>query len=412
MPKLHDGQKGVIDAILAGDSRFSVLACGRRWGKTRLGGLLCVYHALHGGRVWWVAPTYKVANIGWKLIERLSGNIPGTEKRLSERTIIYPTGGEIGVRSADNPDSLRGEGLDYVVLDECAYIKEDAWQSALRPALSDRQGGAMFISTPSGRNWFYRLYVKGVNAEGGYRSWHFPTSDNPFIADEEIEAARESLPERIFRQEYMAEFLDDAGGVFRYVRKRANATLQESATDGHDYVFGIDWGQSTDYTVIAVLDATTGEFVFIDRFSGIDYNQQRGRISALYSRFKPYSIFAEANAMGQPNIDALIRDGLPVRAFTTTNKTKVAIVDSMALAFENGAVKIPDDETAIMEFESYTYTVSQTGVRRFSAPSGLHDDIVMACCIAWYNSIALPKPTGEILDISVADYFSSGRHRR
>jgi len=87
----------------------------------------------------------------------------GAEVRKVDRQIILPMGGEVTVRSADDPDSLRGEGLDFVVMDECAFMQENAWIEALRPALSDRQGRAMFISTPKGRNWFWRIWQRGLD---------------------------------------------------------------------------------------------------------------------------------------------------------------------------------------------------------------------------------------------------------
>jgi len=130
----------------------------------------------------------------------LSQQIPGAEIRYSDRLITMPSGGTVQVRSADNPDSLRGEGLDFVVLDECAFIKEQAWTEALRPALSDRQGKALFISTPKGRNWFWRQWTRGNTDDEEWHSWRFPTSANPFIPQSEIDAARESLPERTFQQ--------------------------------------------------------------------------------------------------------------------------------------------------------------------------------------------------------------------
>ena len=150
LPALHKSQRRVV----ASDARFKVLACGRRWGKTRLGSALCLESALHGGRAWWVAPSYKMAAVGWRLIHELGIQIPGAEIRKVDRMVVLPTAGTIQVRSADDPDSLRGEGLDLVVPDECGFMKEDAWTHALRPALSDRQGKAVFISTPKGRNWF------------------------------------------------------------------------------------------------------------------------------------------------------------------------------------------------------------------------------------------------------------------
>jgi hypothetical protein len=153
-----------------------------------------------------------MANVGWRLINQLGQQIPGTEIYKADRRIILPTGGEMSVRSADNPDSLRGESLDLAVLDECAFMAEATWLEAIRPALSDKQGAAMFISTPKGHNWFWRLYQM-ANTHSEYAAWQIPTSDNPYILDTEIEAARLTLPERIYQQEYQAMFLDDAGGV-------------------------------------------------------------------------------------------------------------------------------------------------------------------------------------------------------
>src|SRR5690554_3151365 len=147
LPTLHAGQREVADH----PARFKVLAAGRRWGKTRLGTLLCLDVALNGGRAWWVAPSYPMATVGWRGIKHLAKQIPGITAREVDRLIELPSGGSIQVRSADNPDSLRGEGLDFLIIDEAAFVREEAWTEALRPALSDRQGRAMIISTPKGR---------------------------------------------------------------------------------------------------------------------------------------------------------------------------------------------------------------------------------------------------------------------
>jgi hypothetical protein len=157
LPPIHSGQQ----VIVSSGHRFRVLACGRRWGKTRLGALLCLEVALRGGRAWWVAPSYKMAFVGWRLVTQLALQVPGSEIRKADQLVMLPGGGSVQVRSADNPQSLRGEGLDFLVMDECAFIPEAAWTEALRPALSDRLGRALFISTPKGRNWFWRLFVRG-----------------------------------------------------------------------------------------------------------------------------------------------------------------------------------------------------------------------------------------------------------
>lgn len=208
LPPFHPRQH----EIARDTTRFRVAACGRRFGKTRLGAALCIKTAADGGRAWWIAPTYKVSEVGWRFIRRLAAQVPGATIHKADRIVTFPNGGEVVVRSADNPDSLRGEGLDFVVMDECAFIHEDAWQEAIRPALADRKGRALFISTPKGQNWFYRLWLRCVDpTQDDWRGWQLPTATNPYIAASEIEAARDSMPETVYRQEFLAEFLAETG---------------------------------------------------------------------------------------------------------------------------------------------------------------------------------------------------------
>jgi len=297
--------------------------------------------------------------------------------------VTLPSGGTVQVRSADDPQSLRGEGLDFCVLDECAFMREEAWAEALRPALSDRQGGAMFISTPKGRNWFWRLWQRGQDEhETDWASWQRPTAENPYIAASEIADAKHDLPERIFAQEYEAQFLEDAGSVFRGVM--AAATAQEQGPeDGRSYVMGVDWGKHNDFTVISVMDAESHAMVTLDRFNQIDYAVQRQRLMALAQRYRPDAIIAETNAMGEPIIEQLQRDGLPVRGFTTTQASKLEMIESLALAFERGDITILNDPTLVGELQAYEMERLPSGRVRYNAPQGMHDDCVMSLALAW-----------------------------
>ena len=377
----HPGQVEVHEH----PARFKVLAAGRRWGKTRLGVNECLDVAAQGGRAWWVAPSYKTSEVGWRPLRRIGGKI-GAEIRKVERTINLPGGGSVQVRSADDPNSLRGEGLDFVVLDENAFMKEESWTEALRPALSDRRGKALFISTPKGRNWFWRLFQQGLSDGGDVAAFQYPTSTNPYIAPDEIEAARKSLPERIFRQEYLAEFLDDAGGVFRRVMEAATAIEQVTPEEGHEYVLGVDWGQMVDFTVIMVLDITDKQVVYMDRFNKIDYIIQSNRLKTLVNRYKPTTVIAEVNSMGQPIVERLLDDGLPIQPFTTTNATKAEVIRGLQTAFENGELRILNDPILIGELQAYEQERSPSGLWKFGAPEGMHDDTVIALALAWWST--------------------------
>jgi phage terminase large subunit-like protein len=373
----HTGQAEVHNS----PARWRVLGAGRRWGKTRLGVNECLDCASKGGRAWWVAPSYKMSEVGWRPIRQMAAKI-GAEIRRVDRQIILSNGGEIAVRSADNPDSLRGESLDLVVIDEAAFVKEDAWNEALRPALSDRKGRAIFISTPKGRNWFWHAYQRGLEPGGEWQSWQLPTVSNPFIDPDEVEAARQSLPERIFRQEYLAEFIDDNDAVFRRVMDAAIAGQVDEAQPGRDYVLGVDWGKLADYSVITVLD-DTGAVVAVDRFNKIDYTFQVERLKALAARFKPHNIIAESNSMGEPLIEMLQRENLPVSPFQTTNASKKSAIEALALAFERGDITIPNDPVLIGELQAFEASRLPSGLIRYAAPDGMHDDMVMSLAMAW-----------------------------
>ena len=376
----HAGQREVH----ADPARLKVLAAGRRWGKTRIGVNECLDTAAQGGRAWWVAPSYKMGEVGWRPLRRIGAAI-GAEVRKVDRMIRLPNGGEVTVRSADDPDSLRGEGLDFVVLDECAFMAEAAWAEALRPSLADRRGRALFISTPKGRNWFWRNWQKGNAGEEDWASWRFPTSANPYIPAGEIEAARRGLPERIFQQEFEARFLEGTGSVFRGVMAAATATPQDGATEGHEYIMGVDWAKHADYTVLSMLDATTKELVYLDRFSQIDYQTQLGRLEGLYIRFEPHQIIAERNSMGEPLIEQLQRQGYPVQPFTMTNASKAEMVDALALAFERRDLRILNDPVLIGELQAFESQRLPSGMLRYDHPPGMHDDTVIALGLAWHG---------------------------
>lgn len=200
--------------ILESQARFKVVACGRRWGKTALGLMAAVdghgggIGAIDGGNIWWVTSDYKTANrVIWPNLKRATVGA-WEDKSEQDKTVTLPGGGRVTVRSADNPDSLRGDGLHGLVVDEAAFQDPYLWTDVLRPALADHQGWCIFISTPNGQNWFYDLFRRKGE---GWESWQRPTSDNPLIPPEELESARLDIGPRAFRQEYGAEFMDAAG---------------------------------------------------------------------------------------------------------------------------------------------------------------------------------------------------------
>jgi len=354
--------------------------------NTRLGALMAVAAAARGRRAWWVAPSYKMAAVGYRNISSVVRQIPGAVERRGVLMWTLPGGGTVQVRSADDPQSLRGEGLSLIVFDECGYMVEAAWTEAGRPSLSDTMGRAVFISTPAGRNWFWRLYERGrVGEDADWKSWRYPTSDNPFIDAGEIEAARNDLPDLIFRQEYLAEFLEGEGTVFHNIRACLHAPLNPLRNEhkGHRIVAGIDWAQKNDFTCISLVCTKCMEEVARARFRQIDYATQRDKLAALCLKWKVSDILAEANAMGTPNIEALQSEGLPVRPFDTTAASKGPLIRNLQLALEREEIQWQADKVWTIELEAYEQEINPvTGRATYSAPDGLNDDTVIARALA------------------------------
>lgn len=355
--------------------------------------------AAAGQQVVWGAPVYKQCGIGWDECYRAAGGI--AEFRRADMTIVCPPyNGTITFVSLDNPDNARGKTANLVVIDEAGFVQEAAWYQVLRPMLSDTGGAALIMGTPKGHNWFWIEHTGAMDHADSY-AWQAPTLgveiqdgrlirrhhplENTSFPFSEAERMFQSLPQRTFEQEFLAAFVDDAGVVFRNVLGASTAKPQTQRIGGHEYIIGLDWAKSYDWTVVSVLDATAKTQVAIDRFNRVDYGFQLERVKTLYERWKPQSVWAETNAMGEPLIDALRREGLPMQGFTTSASSKVAIIEGLALAIEKGNVRLLDDATQKAELQAYDMKRLPGGGYRYGAPEGIHDDTVMALAIAWHG---------------------------
>jgi hypothetical protein len=371
LPRRHAAQQRVVSE----SQRFNVLACGRRWGKTTLGVDLLVQAALQGNGkpVAWFAPTYKMLTEAWRIVRRVFD--PVTERiSAQEHRIELVNRAVVDMWSLDTPNTARGRKYACIVADEAAMVSDlaDAWNAVLRPTLVDYKGSAWFLSTPKGYGHFRALFDAGQDPQRpDWASWQMPTTSNPHIDPEEVEAARLMLPERTYAQEFLAQFLEDGGGVFRRVRDAIGATPQDGKQEGRRYVVGVDWGKLEDFTVLVVIDTTTQEVVCVDRFNQIDYAIQVPRLQALCERFSPDAVYAEQNSIGVPLIEQLQRAGLPVYPFVTTNASKAVAIDAPVL---------------VGELLAYDAERLPGGLLRYGAPSGMHDDCVMALALAWQGA--------------------------
>jgi hypothetical protein len=404
--------------------RFTYLAAGRRWRKTTLAMTVAGEAAITGDAILWGAPTFGQCEIGWRELQRACAGAARFARNRME--VTYPSGGSVTFRSLDDPDNARGLTANGVVLDEAPLIQERAWYEVIRPVISDTDGWALLMGTPKGKNFFWRESVQakhrpdsvafqaptlGVRKglHGGLERVPHPL-ENPFFKFEEAQLLADTMTEQTFQQEFLAQFVDSGGGVFRRITDAPLCKLQPRGQPGHVYVMGVDWGKYNDFTVLVILDLTTThttphvvigspwdkrempvmEVCYLDRFNQVDYTVQMGRLLAAVEKFRPHLIVAERNAAGEPLIEVMQRMNLPVWPFVTGNASKALAIDALALALERGQLALPMEtplgEVLVNELMAYDAERLPSGALRYSAPEGMHDDATMALAMAMWGA--------------------------
>jgi hypothetical protein len=389
----HDAQRAIHEARGA---RFRTVCTGRRFGKT-----LCLAAELldrggcgAAGDYGWIAPTYNVAERGIDAFRQIATGFVKVVGRMPTRVGFEGAGGPVRVwfLSADNADNIRGYGFQGLVVDEAAMIPQTVWQYVLRPTISQTLGWAVFVSTPKGRNWFFDMHTRGLDAEEkDYASFSFPSSASPYFPDSEWEDTRRTLPEDVFRQEYEAQFLEDSAGVFRGVenclimgevhREDAKDT-KANALVRRQIVIGCDVAKHTDFTVLVAMDAATGVCLDMERFNHLDWPIQKERIVSFARRWRG-RILMDATGVGDPIYDDLLRVYGDVESVKFTAPMKTALIQRLIVAVEQREIGWPAAwEVLTAEMKRYEYAISAAGHISYNAPAGYHDDCVIALALA------------------------------
>lgn len=349
---------------------------------------LMLYWAINDGpcKILWVSPVYsQCSKIQKELMQAIGSSGLVKNCNYSENYISLRNGSEILFRSAEKYDNIRGLTMDYGILDEAAFMKEEAWKEAIRPVFMVRGRKVVFISTPKMKNWFYELFQLGKSEDHpNYVAYTGSSYDTPYIDPEEIADAKRTLPENIFRQEYMAEFIDGGGEVFSDLEK--NQFRQWPKPNGKVYC-GIDAGRANDYTVATFIDST-GQVVEIYRNNQVEWSQMIDAIAQLCRKWNATTMI-EVNSIGDVLFEQLKKQWHDTHPFTTSNKSKQEIIEGLILDMNESTIRIPASELfspLLHELEIFTYDYNpKTRSISYGHPNGQHDDTVMSLAIANYN---------------------------
>jgi hypothetical protein len=367
---LHVNQQKVVD----GHKRFSVLSCGRRWGKSALAINLLSEIAIEGKLAGYFTPTYKLLDGTFN--ECLHALEPIISRKNDHQFIELITGGKIEFWSLENELAGRSRKYHRNIIDEAAFVKNlwGRWTESIRPTLTDYKGDAFFLSTPKGKNDFHKIWQRGKAGDPGWVSWQMTTYDNPYIDPAEIDEARNDLPELAFSQEYMAEFNENVANPFgaMFIQQCTYPMSTQPAV-----CYGIDLAKSFDYTVIIGLDAN-GSVCHFDRFQE-DWRSTKQRIKMLPKA----PILMDSTGVGDPICEDLQAEGLDITGFKFSQTSKQDLMKGLVVAIQQRRISFPDGAITA-ELNIFEYEFSHTGVK-YAAPAGFHDDCVMALGLAWQN---------------------------
>ena len=383
-PKLHKGQERAV-AALTSKAKYITVVAPRQTGKTFLAIQAMLYWGIneHDSVIFFLSPTYAQAK---KVMEEMHNAIgeSGIVKSYnrSDFKIVLKTGSVIHFKSTERADNLRGFTGTHMIIDEAAYHGEDIWNSVLKPIMLVLGRKVLFISTPRGNNYFKSMYDRGNDPEQpDYASCRMYYTENPQLDIKELEEARRSLPEHIFKAEYEGSFTDSGQSVFD----------MEKVTSFHSYpkpngkvYMGLDLGRAADYTVATFMDGD-GKIVDIYRNNLQDWSTMVSEIMVLIRKWNA-TVLVETNSIGDVIFEQVKKQWSDTHPFVTSNKSKNDIIEGLAVDLNQGQVQIPSQElfqALWFELDIFEYDYSpKTRTIRYAAPKSFHDDTVMSLAIS------------------------------
>jgi len=419
-------QKIIMNAFMMEGVKEIWVSCGTKFGKTfGAGSGLGARAWITEGGLWrWVAPIYSQSKIGFKYMNRILPNPPLVEINKSDPSItIVQLQSKIEFKSGKNPEDLEGEAINGYVLDEAAKMQEQVYSSA-KTTLTVTQGPLMAISTPRGKNWFH---TKCMEAQAEMM-WALqngkepekifitaPSIENPAVTAAAVEEAKKTLPERLFRQYYLAEFMDD-GAVFAGYKSCIFGDKLELYGDKQRWhapeasesvaVVGVDWAKVADYTVFTAFDLNTSRLIGYERFHKVPYTEAVRKLVLFCRKFRDtYCVLHDKTGVGSALDDQLAYTNLPTHGVTFTNQLKAEMVAKLITSVEQQLIAIPNIPDMIAELDAFEVSATATGLLSYSAPDGQHDDIV---CSLMLSHMALVQYGDRDVAVSVMEQPKQG----
>lgn len=377
-----------INQILNPDVKFIVLTTGRQFGKTMMAQNLILKWALetNNSSLMWVSPIYSQCRKVFEDLEKiLDGSNLTTSFNKSNLEIEFINGSKIIFRSAERPDGMRGYTSDYLVVDEAAFVRDDVWNMVLKATILVKGKKVLFISTPKGKNYLYELSLRAQDESNSkYIHLKGTSYDSPYISQDELLDAKRTLPEDIYRQEILGEFIDNGGEVFTSIERYCVLPNWQLPKPGVKYFAGIDFGRVNDFTVLTILDQDKN-MVYQYRDNNKPWNEIIENIIRILNQYKAHTLI-EVNSIGDVLYEQIQKQYINIEPFITSSNSKNEIIEDLIFNLNDGKLLLPTEglcPALYNELKSFTYTYSPRSRNiSYGAATGAHDDTIMSLAIA------------------------------
>lgn len=375
------------------NTRYITICCGRRFGKSALMLNQVLLYALQqpNEKILFLCPSTALGKERFDEMFSMIGEkfyfYKGKGFNISDLKFNFINGSFIKFKTFENPNNLVGGNPTRIIIDEAAIMPDATYYNAIKPYATLCKS-IIALSTPRGKiGWFYKNFTYGENDYyKNYKSFQFPTIDNPNADRDELKEAKEHLPEHIYKQEYEAEFIDNANALFKNIKECTNNDFNYNVDDR--VVCGIDIGRQNDYTCITCMRISDRQVVYQEKWNKLDYNTIVQKVADVINHYKPIDTIVETNSIGDFFFDALKeKTKHKLTSFYTLNSNKNYIIENLILAFEKMNIRILDNGAMKFELENYTCTWNASSrTLKYGGRSGVHDDMVMSLAFAYESA--------------------------
>lgn len=398
--KPHKKQKEIIDSVLKGTEFYHAVVVGRQFGKTLMSINLLMYFGINNNnsKILWVSPVYSQATKVFQQIFQIlqpAGLVKSANK--ADFIIQLINGTTIYFKSSERPETIRGLSINYAFIDEAQDCKDIAWKQSILPTLSAAGKKCIITGTPKRKNWFYDVFMLGKSqTHTNHKSYHGSSVDSPYVSKEFIEEQKRTLPPKIFKQEFLAEWQDNEGAVFQGLDKVCINEVWPDQNQSKVYA-GLDIGNKGDYSVLTIIDEL-GRVLYMWRDNRIEYSQIADKVAEICRHYKVRDLLVETNGVGDPVFEMIKKRYSRTSPLFQTNQTKENIIRRLMGDIQDTTLELPSFNlfpTLQEELEIFEYEVLPSGKIRYTHPQGFHDDTVLSLAIANWNRTN-PKRGGGI----------------